>query len=292
MGGEAVMSGLSDGVMSLADVKASARELFEESAKSPLDSHPPNKSGAHVMNLIALQKAVSDAKAALAAASTEEEKKIARGSVNAATAALAAAKDDENCEDETEDEEADGESAEFGEDEDEEDDEDAEAEGEDEKATAEGLLQLCRELTGKKSLATVMGALRAMHGNGSKMADMATQIKRLTNDARRGKVDKLVSAATREGKITPAQKDWARSYGMRDLKGFRAFLDAAAPRVQVAGADDVLSPPTSPTPSGKAATLTDAEKKMARAMGITETAFSAQKTKLGGSGVVDMTETH
>ncbi|MEM5790244.1 MAG: phage protease, partial [Syntrophobacteraceae bacterium] len=42
--------------------------------------------------------------------------------------------------------------------------------------------------------------------------------------------DDLVTAALKEGKITPAQKEWADAYALRDAEGFRLFV-AKAPQV-------------------------------------------------------------
>ena len=39
--------------------------------------------------------------------------------------------------------------------------------------------------------------------------------------------DEAVTAALKAGKITPAQKDWARGYALKDPKGFAAFVDKA-----------------------------------------------------------------
>jgi len=42
--------------------------------------------------------------------------------------------------------------------------------------------------------------------------------------------DDLVAAALKEGKITPAQREWAEKYALGDLEGFRLFV-AKTPRV-------------------------------------------------------------
>lgn len=44
-----------------------------------------------------------------------------------------------------------------------------------------------------------------------------------------------VNAAMAEGKVTPAQKDWATAYARKDLAGFRAYV-AAAPVIVAPGA--------------------------------------------------------
>ena len=42
--------------------------------------------------------------------------------------------------------------------------------------------------------------------------------------------DELVAAALKDGKITPAQKEWAEKYAVQDPEGFRFFI-AKAPQV-------------------------------------------------------------
>ena len=49
--------------------------------------------------------------------------------------------------------------------------------------------------------------------------------------------DELVQIAMKQGKITPAQKDWANQYALEDPKGFKAFV-AKAPQVVPVDDDD------------------------------------------------------
>jgi phage I-like protein len=46
--------------------------------------------------------------------------------------------------------------------------------------------------------------------------------------------DELVAAALKDGKITPAQKDWAEKYALDDPEGFKLFV-ARAPQVVPVG---------------------------------------------------------
>lgn len=56
--------------------------------------------------------------------------------------------------------------------------------------------------------------------------------------------DELVTAALKDGKIAPAQKEWAETYALKDPEGFRGFLamtaaGAVVPTGEVAGGEGV-----------------------------------------------------
>lgn len=74
-----------------------------------------------------------------------------------------------------------------------------------------------------------------------------------------------VDAAIQDGKITPAQREWAFAYHAKDEAGFASFV-AAAPKVVGRGAEAHTSG------SGKRA-LTDAEKSVCAQLNITEEDF-------------------
>lgn len=77
----------------------------------------------------------------------------------------------------------------------------------------------------KATLAQVKGAIIALKrpdGHVSKAEYLALK-KRLDERDR----DDLVTAAMKAGKITPAQKEWAEEYALKDPQGFRAFIEHA-----------------------------------------------------------------
>lgn len=61
-------------------------------------------------------------------------------------------------------------------------------------------------------------------------SDVAAAIQTLQHTIASDAAAKAVELALKDGKITPAQKDWATSYALSDPKGFAKFA-AAAPRV-------------------------------------------------------------
>ena len=69
------------------------------------------------------------------------------------------------------------------------------------------------------------------------------------------------------GKIAPASKEWALGYARSDPDGFRAFC-AAAPVVVAPGSQGRKG-----QPDKKDGPLTDAEKAICRATGVSEDAY-------------------
>lgn len=68
--------------------------------------------------------------------------------------------------------------------------------------------------------------------------DLAAEVKALKAQLDERDADEAVSLALKDGKITPAQKDWAKSYALSDPKGFAGFVDKApqvVPMEEIAG---------------------------------------------------------
>ena len=64
------------------------------------------------------------------------------------------------------------------------------------------------------------------------------ELKALKQQNAQRDADEAVTLALKAGKITPAQKDWARSYALADPKGFGAFVEKA-PQVVPMGEVDL-----------------------------------------------------
>ncbi|MFQ3664679.1 MAG: phage protease [Sphingomonadaceae bacterium] len=96
----------------------------------------------------------------------------------------------------------------------------------------------------------------------SALAELTAEIATLKAE----RIDRIVAAACRQGKVSPALKDWATAYATKDLAGFATWL-AAAP---------VLA---SPGEVAAAATVTDGrvlseeERKVAKLLGLSEEAY-------------------
>lgn len=77
--------------------------------------------------------------------------------------------------------------------------------------------------------------------------------------------DELVAAALKDGKITPAQKEWAEKYALADPEGFKMFV-ARAPRVVPVGGPRVSG-------GGGRAALDENQLHINRLLGVSEEDF-------------------
>lgn len=80
---------------------------------------------------------------------------------------------------------------------------------------------------GKSEVVATVHALRQSRMEGPDLRMEVAALKRRLAERER---DDLVSAALQEGKITPAQREWAEKYASTDPDGFRLFV-AKAPQV-------------------------------------------------------------
>lgn len=131
------------------------------------------------------------------------------------------------------------------------------------------ILAAVRSITGQTSPAAQVGALQALHAEAKRGRKLAVKVAKLEADARASEVAGKVDAAIKAGKLTPAQRAWALATGAKSpevLDGYLATATRVAP-------SPVAAPPVA-TADG----LTESEKKIARAMGISEDKFAAQKT--------------
>lgn len=69
----------------------------------------------------------------------------------------------------------------------------------------------------------VVASIHALRQKPDLTEEVASLKRRLAERER----DELVAAAMQEGKITPAQKEWAERYAMEDPEGFRIFISKA-----------------------------------------------------------------
>jgi len=82
--------------------------------------------------------------------------------------------------------------------------------------------------------AEITGTIMAMKQSHTQVADLATQVSQLQASLAEKDAGDLVAMAMKDGKITPAQKEWADEYAKRDPEGFKVFV-AKAPVVVVMG---------------------------------------------------------
>jgi signal peptide peptidase SppA len=238
-GQAAVDAGLADGVMSLSDCLTFATNEFSSSNRPT--NRSADKEDALMSGTLAAAKALNDANKALAAAKTDGDRALAAARVLAAESAMVEAKKtktktvttdthEEEFDDGKDDEEDDSDSGESSSDADEDASASTTTTG---LHTPERLLRHCRDITGKKSIEEVMGALQAMSDSHKRTTKLAAKVARLEADAEADKVSALVASGIRAGKIAPSQKAWAKSQTPASLK---AYLDASPKMVH--GTDD------------------------------------------------------
>jgi phage I-like protein len=80
----------------------------------------------------------------------------------------------------------------------------------------------------------IEGTVMAFKKSREQVEALNSTVKELREKLRLQEVEKLVQQAMKEGKVTPAQHDWAKGYAGRDPEGFRAFV-AKAPTVVPTG---------------------------------------------------------
>jgi len=63
--------------------------------------------------------------------------------------------------------------------------------------------------------------------------DLAKEVKELKEKLLAKETEEIVEMALKEGKITPAQKEWALDYARKDIEGFKVYVQKAPQIVPV-----------------------------------------------------------
>jgi phage I-like protein len=82
--------------------------------------------------------------------------------------------------------------------------------------------------------AEITGTIMAMKQSHTQVGTVSQELSQLKDKLVKKDAAELVALAMKEGKITPAQKEWADAYAERDIEGFKVFV-AKAPVVVVMG---------------------------------------------------------
>jgi len=96
------------------------------------------------------------------------------------------------------------------------------------------------------------------------MKAVQTELAALRSEFNTDKVGAIVEQALVDGKLLPAQKQWANDLGKKDLAALTSFLDSAAPIAALAGTQTKGKAPDAEKP-GK---LSDAQLAVCKSMGI------------------------
>jgi phage I-like protein len=110
-------------------------------------------------------------------------------------------------------------------------------------------LGLGAEATVSEAVGAVLAMKRAQDSL-EEMDGLKSQVSDLKSRIAEGEAQGLVAQAMSEGKITPAQREWAQAYASRDPEGFRVFV-SRSPRVVPRG-EVSTSEPQMPTGAGGA----------------------------------------
>lgn len=298
MGEEAVNAGLADGVMSLAECLTLATDVFGSRDKPSDRSAKPVKEPEPMSALLAATKALNEANAQLAAAKTDSDRALAAASVVAAERELAKVKKTKTVTTDTHEEEVDDGEPEDDDDEDddssdgaESDDADEDAEADDDEAAASAhpgdnaktglytkdrLVRLARQITGKKSLEEVMGALHGVWLERKRNAKLAARVEQMEKDATATKLTALIAKGMKEGKLAPSQRAFARTLSPKALK---ALLDATPKMVHTADDEHTESKIAGVGPGGITAEMA----KIWTKQGFQPSDFPALAAKLNGA---------
>jgi phage I-like protein len=124
-------------------------------------------------------------------------------------------------------------------------------------------------LKGSEALSEVTGTVMAMKQAALQVEDLRDKLTAVEAALRKKGAEEVVAEAMNNGKVTPAQRDWALEYALRDPEGFRVFAAKAARVIhtgEVAGGkvpDDISH--------GAAG---EVQRQVNRALGISEETFN------------------
>lgn len=99
---------------------------------------------------------------------------------------------------------------------------------------------------------------------------VADELAKLQTEIAKGKAESAVREAMSQGKLSPAMRDWALSYAVKDPDGFAEWVKAAP---VVVTADTTVSASAAQKPDA----LSDEERYVCAALGISESDFAAHK---------------
>jgi len=132
------------------------------------------------------------------------------------------------------------------------------------------------EVLGLKANASeseVTGTIMAMKTGSTATADLVKQVNTLNAKIVGRDADDLVTQAMKDGKVLPAQKDWALAYAKSDPEGFKTFVAKAVAVVPVGE----IKPGDLPAkPEGE---LTETEMQVCKRMGISREDFLKHNKK-------------
>jgi ATP-dependent Clp protease protease subunit len=128
-------------------------------------------------------------------------------------------------------------------------------------------------MTGKETIAEATLALNAWKVGSEQAGELATRVTQLENSTRVAKLEASIEKLSREGRLAPAQHDWARKQ-FNTAEQLDTFALTMPPMVKI-------GPVESPS-GGISNTLTDEEKNVCKLTGVSEAAFLETKRLQAG----------
>jgi signal peptide peptidase SppA len=234
IGTKAVEAGLADGVAGWDGFLTFVFESIELAQKNQTGFVDAKRNTA-MASLLTLIQARDDAKQNLLAASETNRASLLAKYEETLTALAKFKKSEDKEEEKAEGDEPDEKAEEEGDEEDDEDEDDEdEDEGDAEEKKAQGfsnsqLFALAQRVTGKRDRRELFGALEAIGHARNENASLKSRLQKLETDAKKQRVEGIITQAKKEGRITPADEkkghvEWLRTQGMKDEKVLTGFL--------------------------------------------------------------------
>lgn len=127
------------------------------------------------------------------------------------------------------------------------------------------LLGLKEDATASEVTATIL-AMKQAQGQASEVPVLKSELQALKAQIANRDAEELVALAMKEGKVTPAQKDWAVAYAGRDPEGFKVFV-AKVPVVVHTGETAGGKGP------GDGVSISEVQTQINKALGVSEEMF-------------------
>ena len=132
---------------------------------------------------------------------------------------------------------------------------------------------ILKELNLKKdaSVSEAKAAILALKQSKTAFDSLSDELKALKEQLAEKEIGELVEMALKEGKILPAQKEWATEYARRDIEGFKVFVSKSPRVVEFKGSSNQ---------DKKKDDIDDLQLSVNRMLGVDEELFKKYKAKI------------
>lgn len=127
-------------------------------------------------------------------------------------------------------------------------------------------------LSAAATSAEVEGKIVALSGNTTQLETLQKEVIALTNNLKERDAKELVALAQSEGKLAPAQAEWANKYALESPEGFKTWMSSASPIIALTKGLEPKKP--------ESKELSGSQEEILKACGVTAEDF--KKYGLGG----------